>query len=154
MARPLAVFLGAWVAVQSIVPLVHFAIPGNEYWTEEGNRFAWHMLVRVKTAKIVWHARDPATGRAWIVDPHRYLTNYQVSKLDVPDMIVQFAQHLEEVYIARGIDDVDVYVDARASLNGRRPQRYIKRDVDLTTIRRPYLPPASWIVPLRPYRSG
>jgi hypothetical protein len=151
LARPLAVFLAAWIGVQCVVPLVHFAIPGNEYWTEEGNRFAWHMLVRVKTARVIWHVSDPSTGRTWRADPRRFLTNYQLSKLDVPDMILQFAHHLEDVYRANGIDDVQVRVDARARLNGRRWQRYIRREVDLTSVPRPYLPPADWIVPLKPH---
>jgi vitamin K-dependent gamma-carboxylase-like protein len=151
LTRPLTVFLGVWFAVQSVVPLAHFAIPGNEYWTEEGNRFAWHMLVRVKRADVEFRVTDPATGRTWVADPSNSLTRYQISKLDVPDMILQFAHHLEDVYRKAGIDDVEVRVDAKASLNMRRPQRYIKRDVDLTTIGRPYLPPARWIVPLRPY---
>ena len=153
LARPLAVFLAAWIGVQCIVPLAHFAIPGNEYWTEEGNRFAWHMLVRVKTARVIWHVTDSSTGRTWRADPRRFLTNYQRSKLDVPDMILQFAHRLEEIYRAAGIDDVQVRVDARAKLNGRRWQRYIRREVDLTTVPRPYLPPADWIVPLKPYQA-
>jgi vitamin K-dependent gamma-carboxylase len=153
LSRPLAVFLTAWIGVQCVVPLAHFAIPGNEYWTEEGNRFAWHMLVRVKTARVAWHVTDTATGRAWLADPRRFLTSYQLSKLDVPDMILQFAHRLEEIYRANGIDDVQVRVDARARLNGRRWQRYIRREVDLTSVPRPYLPPADWIVPLKPYQD-
>ena len=154
LGRPVTAFLAAWIGVQSILPLVHFVIPGNEYWTEEGNRFAWHMLVRVKTARVIWHVTDTATGRTWRADPRRFLTNYQLSKLDVPDMILQFAHHLEDVYRANGIDDVQVRVDARARLNGRKWQRYIRREVDLTSVPRPYLPPADWIVPLKPYEEG
>jgi hypothetical protein len=154
LVRPLALFIALWIGVQAVIPLAHFAIPGNEYWTEEGNRFAWHMLVRVKTARVVFILKDPKTGRTWIEDPRRHLTNYQLSKLDVPDMILQFAHHLEDVYRAAGIDDIEVRVDAKASLNGRRPQRYIRKEVDLTEVRRPYLPPADWIVPLKPYREA
>jgi hypothetical protein len=153
LSRPLAIFVAAWVGVQTLVPLAHFAIPGNEYWTEEGNRFAWHMLVRVKTARVIWHVTDTSTGRTWRADPRRFLTNYQLSKLDVPDMILQFAHHLEDIYRANGMQDVQVRVDARAKLNGRHWQRYIRREVDLTSVPRPYVPPADWIVPLRPYRA-
>jgi vitamin K-dependent gamma-carboxylase len=153
LARPLAIFLAAWIGVQVLVPLAHFAIPGNEYWTEEGNRFAWHMLVRVKTARVIWHVTDQSTGRTWRADPRQFLTNYQLSKLDVPDMILQFAHRLEDVYRANGMKDVQVRVDARAKLNGRHWQRYIRREVDLTSVPRPYFPPADWIVPLKPYRA-
>lgn len=153
VGRPVRALLTVWIAAQLLVPLVHFAIPGNVYWTEEGNRFSWHMLVRVKTARVVYELTDPATGRTWREDPARYLTRYQLSKLDLPDMILTLAHHIEDAYRARGIPDLEVRVDARASLNMRRPQRYIKRHVDLTEIDRPYVPPADWIVPLRPHEE-
>ena len=42
--RPLVVgFVGLWLLVQIVVPLRHFAIPGNVNWTSEGDRFAWRM---------------------------------------------------------------------------------------------------------------
>lgn len=153
VGRPVRILLTAWIVLQSLVPLMHFAIPGNVYWTEEGNRFSWHMLVRVKHARVRYEVTDPATRRTWTEDPAKYLTRYQLSKLDVPDMILALAHHIEDVYRARGYRDVEVRADARASLNLRRPQRYVKSGVDLTEVRRPYLPPADWIVPLRPYEE-
>ena len=153
VGRAVRLLFTAWVVLQSLVPLVHFAIPGNVYWTEEGNRFSWHMLVRVKHARVRYEVTDPATRRTWTEDPAKYLTRYQLSKLDVPDMILVLAHHIEDVYRARGYRDVEVRVQARASLNMRRPQRYLKSGVDLTEVRRPYIPPADWIVPLRPYED-
>lgn len=151
MGTGLAVFLAAWVAVQTLAPVVHFAFPGNVYWTEEGNRFAWHMLVRVKRADVVYRLRDPKTGERWTVDPSDHLTRHQVDKLQVPDMILQFAHHLEDIYRAQGKDDLEIRADVKSSLNGRRIQRMIDPRVDLTKVSRPYLPSADWIVPLEPY---
>jgi vitamin K-dependent gamma-carboxylase len=148
----LTAFLAAWISIQALAPLAHFAIPGNVYWTEEGNRFAWHMLVRVKRAHVVYRVRDTETGKRWTVDPAGELTRHQVDKLQVPDMILQYAHHLEDGYRAQG-KDVEIRVDAKASLNGRRMQRMIDPRVDLTRVPRPYLPSADWIVPLERYRE-
>jgi vitamin K-dependent gamma-carboxylase len=152
MGTALALFLATWVVVQTLAPVAHFAFPGNVFWTEEGNRFSWHMLVRVKSADVVYRLRDPETGDRWTVDPADHLTTHQVDKLQVPDMILQFAHQLEDVYRGRGMDDIEVRADVTASLNGRRAQRMIDPRVDLTRISRPYLPRADWIVPLEPYR--
>ncbi len=35
--------IGLWLAVQAVVPLRHFFIPGNVNWTCEGDRFSWRM---------------------------------------------------------------------------------------------------------------
>lgn len=38
--------LAAWFSFQVLVPLRHLLYPGNVSWTEEGHRFAWHMLLQ------------------------------------------------------------------------------------------------------------
>ncbi len=50
LGRPLVAFMLLWLAVQVLVPLRHFAIPGDANWTEEGQRFAWRMMLRAKAA--------------------------------------------------------------------------------------------------------
>jgi hypothetical protein len=38
-----------------------------------------------------------------------------------------------------------------AQLNGRTPQHFVEPIIDLSSLGRPYIPPADWIVPLEPY---
>ena len=54
----LVAVLGLFVASNVLVPLRHFAYPGEVHWTEEGHRFAWHMKLRDKEA-------DDAGARSW-----------------------------------------------------------------------------------------
>ena len=63
-----------------------------------------------------------------------------------PDLILQLAHHIRDDYESRGIADVEVRVDAIASLNGRPPRRLIDPTVDLTTIE-DSIAPAVWILP-------
>jgi len=65
----------------------------------------------------------------------------------IPDMVWQFAQHLDQYYSDRGYDNVEVYADIFCSLNGRKAVRFIRQDVDLTAIPRT-THPDKWIVPL------
>jgi vitamin K-dependent gamma-carboxylase len=153
LGRATAVLLVAWVAVQVLLPLRHFVIPGNVHWTEEGNRFAWHLLLRVKTARLAFILEDNSTDERWVEDLSRHLTPYQISKARLPDMILQLAHHLKGHYAAQG-RDVEVRVQAVARLNGRPEQSFIFPNQDLTEVSRPYIPPADWIEPLEPYNNN
>lgn len=50
LAMGLTVALCAFVVWQSTWPLRHFFIPGDANWTEEGQDFAWRMMLRAKAA--------------------------------------------------------------------------------------------------------
>ena len=148
MKRTLSL-LAIWVAFQSLIPIRHFFIPGNVNWTEEGHNFSWHMKLRDKTAKGFFIIKDPTTGKKWRINPKKYLTPRQEKKMSTrPHMIVQFAHYLEKRMGDEGYENVEVRARITASLNGRKPQRLIDPDVDLTTI--PYLwwGHADWILPL------
>lgn len=153
-ARPLAWFLAIWVAIQILVPLRHLLYPGNTHWTEEGHRFSWNLLVREKRAFGAFYVTDRSTGERWIEDPSIHLHQDQIDKLFTkPDLMVQFAHYLERYYREQsGIEDLEIRVESQVGLNTRVPQELVDPDVDLTTIGRPYILPADWIVPLEPYQ--
>lgn len=146
--------LGAWVAIQVLMPLRHFLYPGNVSWTEEGHRFSWHMKLRSKVGQGTFTATDIATGERIVVDPAAYLNPKQHRRMLVmPDMLVQFAHIVADDFRARG-REVEVRADLLVSLNARRPQRMVDPSVNLAAIERS-LWPADWIVPLtEPLRPG
>ncbi len=148
--RPVVLLLlGIWVATQVLVPLRHFAIPGDVHWTEEGHRFSWHMLVRSKDGSAHFIVSDVANGTVWEVDPVDWLTTRQIDDLaGRPDMILQFAHYLEERWHEMGHANIEVRAVTTISLNGRLQQQLIDPAVDLTGQPRWALPPASWILPL------
>lgn len=148
MQRALAVFLAAWVAIQILLPLRHFAIPGNTHWTEEGNRFAWHMLLKHSEAKLAVVVTDSVTREARIEDLERFVTPNQLRGVKSPDLILQLTHIIEDHYRRHRRQDVEVRVGLTKSLNLRPEQLLIDPKLDLTEVPRPYLPPADWIVPL------
>lgn len=118
------------------------------HWTEDGHRFAWHMLARTKSGETRFTVTDPKTGRWWTVDPVEILTQRQADNMaGRPDMILQFAHHLAALARQRGVADAQVRVRAMVSLNGRRPQLLVDPAVDLARV-----PRAGWhlwwVVPL------
>ncbi len=54
------VFVAVWLAIQVVLPLRHFAVPGDVNWTFESDRFSWRM-------KAVAQTRGPLRIR--VADP-------------------------------------------------------------------------------------
>ncbi len=144
------VLVHAYVIVQLVVPLRRFLYPGDPSWTEQGQRFAWRMMLRDKrSAGFQMIIVDLRTGMKGIVHPENSLDSRQMEDLCViPDMILQFAHYvakdIERQLGARPI----VRVQARVSLNGRPAQDLIDRRVDLAA-EEESLAPAKWILPLK-----
>lgn len=144
----LLVLFFAW---QILMPLRHYAYPGNVAWTEEGHRFAWRMKLRTKRGHARFEVTDPATGQRWEVDPGDYLSRRQERYTTTrPDMILQFAYELERIWREeKGFADVEVRARVWCALNGRKPALLIDPEVDLTHVQRKLWPAADWILPLR-----
>jgi hypothetical protein len=145
---PILAPVTVYLAVQALVPLRHYAYPGNVSWTEEGHRFSWHMRLRDKEAQARFLVTDLDQGTSWAVEPSAYLTEPQARVMaGRPDMILQFAHYLACELRRSGRSRVEVRARATASLNGRPPQLLVDPDVDLA--RQPRgLAPAPWILPL------
>ena len=121
---------------------------GGLSWTEQGFRFAWHVMLIEKTGQVDFRVVDNDDGSNWVVYPREHLSALQHRMMSTqPDMILSFAHHLEDEWNAKGHLDVSVYADAWASLNGRRRQRLIDPDVDLSEQREGW-GQKTWIVPL------
>lgn len=147
MCRAVTAFVWIYLAIQVALPLRHWCYPGNASWTEEGNFFAWRMMVSTKSGSCVFRVRDAATGREWEVNPFRKLTFRQAYEMsEHPDRILQFAHQLASELRAQGYEQIEVRADATASLNGREVQALIDPAVDLAKQPRT-LRPYAWIVP-------
>ncbi|MEM6784048.1 MAG: HTTM domain-containing protein [Bacteroidota bacterium] len=134
------------LAIQLAVPLRHWLYPGDRFWTEEGYRFAWHVMVAAKTGHATFLVRDPATDRRWTILPSDDLTAFQEKEMVAqPDFIWQYAQHVERRFQAAGYDDVEVRAEVYVNLNGQDSRLLIDPDVDLTAVGRHVFSPKPWI---------
>jgi len=140
--------LGLYLACQLLVPLRHYLYPGNPNWTEEGHRFAWHMKLRQKTGRALFAVVNRAEKTVQFVEPEDVLPKWQVRKMATrPHMVLQFSHFLAEEMGGPERDDIEVYAEVFASLNGRDYQPLIDSTIDLSR-QRPTFMPASWILPL------
>lgn len=133
---------------QVLMPLRHWLYPGDVHWTEEGYRFSWRVMLAEKAGYALFEVVDPATGRRWIEHPTTYLSPQQVHQMSFqPDMLHSFAHFLRDAYAARGIPDVEVYVEAYVSWNGRRSTLLLDPTVNLAAEPLGLLAHRDWILP-------
>jgi hypothetical protein len=137
-----------YAAWQTLVPFRHFLYPGNVHWTEEGHRFAWHMMLRAKTPTARFFVTDPASRTTYEARLSEFLIPPQIVTMGMrPDMILQFAHYLADNWSERTGRRPEVRALVIVSLNGRQPQVMIDPATDLAAQPRT-LAPARWILPL------
>lgn len=125
----------AYCLVQLALPLRHLAYRGNVLWDEQGMRFSWRVMLRAKGGETVFVVKRVADGHVFFVSPRSYLTVLQESELSSqPDLILQLAHHVHDDFVRRGHGPVEVRVESRVSLNGRRSAPFIDPRLDLARI--------------------
>lgn len=143
-----ALALGALHCLAQIVlPLRTHLYGGDVLWHEQGMRFSWRVMVRAKGGATTFLVRDKATGQELHVGPRAFLTPFQENEMaSQPDLILQLAHHIADVYGPRTSAGVEVRASTLVSLNGRRGVPMIDPSVDLATIH-DGLGSAAWILP-------
>lgn len=143
-----------YFAFQVFLPVRHMLFPGQVHWTEEGHRLAWQMMLRTKYGSIFFRVKDKDTGREEIIIPKNYLTEKQARKLPThPDMIYQFVQFIKKEYRDKGIINIEIRTVSKASLNGRRLQKFVDPEIDLTTIEWEHFGHKTWLMPLEDFEE-
>lgn len=111
--------MAVYFVIQVVMPLRHYAYPGDVNWTTEGDLWAWRMLLVESRHKTVFTIESKATGAQCRLDPLQYIDEAHWDKLGYrPDMMVQFAHHVADDYWQRKHERVAVHVYSAVSLNG------------------------------------
>ncbi len=140
--------LAIYVTWQVIFPFRYTMYPGNPSWTEQGQQFAWRMMLRRKEVWIRFYATETNSGETIEFPITLFLNGKQIHELAVSaDQIVAAAHFFADQSRRRGIDNVEIRVVALVSLNGRKPQLMVDPELDLTTVSRTW-GHQPWIVPL------
>ena len=128
--------LFVFLSIQFALPLRHYFLTENVLWSENGFRFAWHVMVMEKNGYVTYTVKDNARGKQWIEYPSERLTRIQEKQMSFqPDMIWQYGKYLEDIYKDKNIQSLSIYVNSKASLNGRSSQTLILKTVDLTKVK-------------------
>lgn len=146
LAPLLKTFFVIWFTIQLLLPLRHHFIEGNVFWTEEGHRMSWRMMLRSKGGSASFQVKNLNTGKTEYVKLDDYLTTKQRRTLLKPDGIFQFTQQLKKDYASQNIP-IEIYARIKVGLNGRTPDYLVDPKLDLTTIKWNYFTHNDWILP-------
>ncbi|WP_316812213.1 HTTM domain-containing protein [Pedobacter heparinus] len=123
---------GLFFLIQLILPIRYLAYPGPLFWTEEGYRFSWRVMLMEKVGTTIFSIRDSQTGNSYEVNNSEFLTTQQEKMMSTqPDLILKYAHYLADVYVRRGIKEPQVYGEVYVTLNGRRSAPFIDSKVNL-----------------------
>lgn len=137
---------GLYFIVQMLLPVRHLLFEGSVFYTEEGHRLSWRMMLRTKWGHSTWTVTQPASDSTWVVDKSEFLTRDQISSLSGhPDMMWQFAQRLKAHYADEGLAPVEIRVKTSVSLNDGEPQTIIDPEADLARLKWQPLKHSDWI---------
>lgn len=127
--------IALYLSFQVLLPLRYLLYSGPLFWTEQGFRFSWRVMLMEKIGMIDFVIKDPNSHKEWIVYPSQYLTPAQSKMMSTqPDMILQFAHFLGQTYKERGVQTPQVFATSSyVSLNGRRSRPFINPTIDLMT---------------------
>jgi len=143
---PPRVLVVVWAAVQLLLPLRHLIIPGDVAWTEEGHRYAWRMLLRVKAVDEALFEVSAPDGQRWYVEGETLLRPHQLHEgFSHPDVVYAAAQHLAAVWARHGHPGVAVRARIKVALNQHPATWLVDPTVDLVTAPAPGLG-AGWIL--------
>lgn len=121
--------------IQLVVPWRYVFYPGNLFWTEEGYRFGWRVMLVEKAGTALFTVEDRDTHRSGFVANCDFLNEHQEKQMAFqPDMIVQYAHYLHDFYEQRGIRDPIVRAEAWVTMNGRASRLIVDPQRDLGKI--------------------
>ena len=126
------VFLSSFLLFQLAFPFRYLLYPNELFWTEEGFRFSWRVMLMEKAGYTEFKVTDALTNKTIHVNNSEFLTRFQEKQMSFqPDFIIQYAHHLHDFYQKQGINNPIVTVDSYVALNGRLSQRYIDPTINL-----------------------
>lgn len=142
-----------FMIIMLLLPLRHWMIKGDVFWTEEGHRLSWRMMLRSRSGMARFTIMDKDTGERSVVNLNDYLSPKQMGSVQSkPDFMWQFAQKLKKTYAEEG-KDIAVYVDAKVGINGRRLTQFTDPEVDIAATEWSQWEHEEWILPSPGYGS-
>ncbi|MCB9232304.1 MAG: HTTM domain-containing protein [Bacteroidia bacterium] len=143
-AKPL---LLAFFLLQMVLPFRYLAYPGELFWTEEGFRFSWRVMLMEKAGYATFYVKDRVSGGETEVSPGEYLTpNQEKMMATQPDMILEFAHFLQDEFSAKGLENPAVRAEVYVTLNGKGSRLFIDPNQDLTQVEDGFAH-KTWILP-------
>lgn len=122
-------------AFQLLFPWRYLLYQGNVFWTEEGYRFSWRVMLMEKAGTATFYVKDTKTGREGAVPNRKFLNDDQEKQMAMqPDLILQYAHFLRDYYATKGVHNPSVRAKIEVTMNARPSRLLIDPQVDLSKI--------------------
>jgi hypothetical protein len=135
-------------SVQLILPFRYLLYDGELFWTEQGFRFSWRVMLIEKAGTAFFYIRDKKTGKEMEVSNSEYLTQMQEKMMATqPDMLINYAHFLKQEFEKKGFKDPEVLAESYVTLNGKTSRLIVDKTTVLSE-EEDNLKPKKWIIPI------
>ena len=136
-----------FLCIQVLFPWRYLLYPGELFWTEEGYRFSWRVMLMEKAGFANFKIVDGKTKKFFYVDNKDFLTSFQEKQMSFqPDFILEYAHYLGDHFKSQGHKNIQVFVESYVALNGRLSAIFINPKIDLYQQKESFKH-KDWIVP-------
>ncbi len=144
--RALVFVFGLHFFIQVFAPFRYLLYEGNLFWTEQGYRFSWRVMLMEKAGTAFFYMHDKDTGREIEIDNRDYLTYMQEKMMATqPDMMIDYAKFLKSEFEKKGFRDPEIRAQSYVTLNGSGSREFIEPGVDLSKQENKFLQDKNWI---------
>ncbi|WP_317129697.1 HTTM domain-containing protein [Apibacter muscae] len=146
-------FFALFFTLQILLPLRHYLIKGNVFWTEEGHRLSWRMMLRQRSGSTYFKIVDKKTKEIISYNLNDLFTPKQISRINAyPDFIWQAARYIKDDLAKKG-HEVEIFANSYVSVNNHSPKMFINKQVDLSQAHWYYFSHSPWILLVEDYRD-
>lgn len=144
--RVVTAFFAVYFVIQVLMPMRYILYPGKLFWTEQGYRFSWRVMLMEKAGTAFFFVKDPATGKQIEVDNQKYLTYMQEKMMATqPDMMVDYARFLKEEFTKKGFVNPVINAQSYVTVNGSGSREFIDPTVDLSSLSNSFFETRTWV---------
>lgn len=144
------IIVGLLLIFHIVFPWRYLLYPGELFWTEEGYRHSWRVMLMEKTGYTTFKVKDTKTNEVFIVENLDFLTPTQEKQMAFqPDFILEFAHYISDYYQKnKNVHQPEIYVESYVALNGRTPKKMVDENINLNNEKDSF-EHKKWILPFK-----
>jgi hypothetical protein len=128
----MTVLVAVYLFFQLLIPIRFLLYPGKLFWTEQGYRFSWRVMLMEKAGVAYFTVKDAEGQQSFTVENGQYLTPLQEKMMSTqPDLILKYAHYLADTFKDKGLKDPKVYAEVYVTLNGEPSRLFLDSTVNL-----------------------
>jgi hypothetical protein len=131
--KSLSLLFSVFFVIQILLPFRYLLYSGKLFWTEQGYRFSWRVMLMEKAGTSFFYVRDTLNGKVFNIDNKDYLSFMQEKMMSTqPDMMVDYARFLKQDFMQKGLSNIIVTAESYVTVNGSGSLEFIDSTVDLS----------------------